>query len=110
MDLLADVFGDVIVPSAVWTEVITNGPGRPGASAVAEASWIREVSCPPSDLRTALADALGLGEAECIALATEQHPTLQVILDDRKGREIARKLGLHTVGSAGCRCWQRRWE
>jgi predicted nucleic acid-binding protein len=44
LDLLRDFFGTVVVPPAVWREVVEEGQGRAGAAEVETASsegWVR---------------------------------------------------------------------
>jgi hypothetical protein len=41
LDLLNRLYGTVIVPDAVYQEVVVQGAGKPGAQAVAAASWIQ---------------------------------------------------------------------
>jgi len=101
LDLLGRVFGEVIVPPAAWTEIVTTGGHRPGAAEVARAPWIRQQSPIPTALLARLTQQLGLGEAEAIALANEFARSAPLLIDDRQGRRIARELGLPVVGSAG---------
>lgn len=88
MDLLLDPFDEVLAPEAV----------------------IQEVGFRPSKVMSQPATAAGViqtlrndidpGEAEVIALGTQiQNPTL--IIDDARGRRMARSLGMHVVGSVG---------
>lgn len=99
--LLNSLFGEVIVPKAVWIEVVTNGNNRPGAAEVSGESWIRQIGADQSSLLPELTDELGQGEAEAIAVAIQLGGQTPLILDDRKGRRIATALGLPVVGSAG---------
>jgi predicted nucleic acid-binding protein len=101
LDLLKQKYGDVIIPPAVWSEVIIDGGRRPGAADVASAAWIRRQAPAATALLARLVEELGAGEAEAIALASELGGATPVLLDDRKGRRIARELGLSVVGTAG---------
>jgi predicted nucleic acid-binding protein len=40
LELLREMFGDVVVPSAVWREVVAAGLDKAGAGQVATAEWI----------------------------------------------------------------------
>jgi predicted nucleic acid-binding protein len=40
LDLLPQLHTDVIVPEAVWQEVVVEGADHPGAEAVSAASWM----------------------------------------------------------------------
>jgi predicted nucleic acid-binding protein len=88
LEILATVFGNVLIPPAVAHEF---GVARP---------WLH-VS-PPVDRR--LVDSLKLlvddGEAEAIALASER--ALVIILDDRQARRVAQNIGLRILGTLGC--------
>ena len=101
LDLLGRIFAEVIVPSAVWEEVVAEGAGRPGAVEVARMPWIRRRALDRQETARALLPELGLGEAEAIALCLELGHPGPLLLDDRKGRRIAREPGIAVVGSAG---------
>ena len=98
LDLLRQLFSQVLIPKAVYHEVVVRGVNRPGASEVATAGWI-EV-CEITDqlaLRT-LELTLGVGESESIILASEKSADF-LILDDWKARQIALGLNLPVVGT-----------
>jgi predicted nucleic acid-binding protein len=101
LELLHQLFGEVVVPPAVWSEVTSGGVGRPGAQEVAGASWIREQSPLRSPAAHGLPGDLDAGEAEAIALALEATDPVVVLIDDRDGRRTATERGLTVVGSAG---------
>ena len=42
--LLPELYDTVTLPKAVWTEVVTEGEGQPGAHAVRTATWIERQS------------------------------------------------------------------
>lgn len=44
LDLLRKLYGTITVPEAVWSEVVVNGAGQPGAEIVGSAAWI--IACP----------------------------------------------------------------
>lgn len=77
-ELLAAFYGQVIIPQAVYDEVVVRGQGREGSAEVQNASWI-DVCEPKDDLAVrALATELGRGEAAAIILAQERQATLSV--------------------------------
>jgi len=61
----------VIVPDAVWKEVVETGHGRTGAEQVATAEWICRQQIQNKVFATALQAYLDQGEAEVIALGQE---------------------------------------
>ncbi|HET7037826.1 MAG TPA: DUF3368 domain-containing protein [Thermomicrobiaceae bacterium] len=101
LDLLQGVFGDIYVPDAVWREVVTDGGERLDAVQVVEAHWIKPRSVAQAVVARELAQSLGDGEAEAIALALEIGDQIPLLLDDRKARAIARRLQLNIIGNSG---------
>jgi predicted nucleic acid-binding protein len=102
LELFKRLFTDVLVPPAVWHEVVTDGSGRAGARELQQASWIRRQPLPNLEMPRALS-VLHSGEREAIALASSLRPGVGVpiILDDRRARQLARDVGLVVVGSGG---------
>jgi predicted nucleic acid-binding protein len=100
-ELLREVFGEIVVPPAVWDEVVVYGAGRPGMAEVQSASWVRLQVAHDVELVRMLYAEVGAGEAQAIALAARLDEPATLLLDDWKGRRLARRLGLTVVGSAG---------
>lgn len=98
LDLLRDLFGEVWLPTAVEAEFLALDPvGR--QRALVDVDWLQTVSL--ADPRHALTyTGLDRGEAEVLALAVE-HKARLVIMDERKGRRYARRLGLSLTGTIG---------
>lgn len=101
LNLLHDVFDQILIPPAVWHEVVTAGGGRAGAAEVAQALWISRRSLADGVLAARLFAEVDPGEAEAIALTLHMTDAPVVLLDDLKARHIARDHGLSVVGSAG---------
>ncbi len=98
--LLRDLYGQLIIPEAVWNEVVVEGKGQPGASEVGAAAWIRRKVVTNRQLIRILQQDLDNGEAEAIALAVEEEADL-LLMDERIGRESANHLGLRYAGLVG---------
>jgi predicted nucleic acid-binding protein len=100
LDLLPQVFGDIIVPTAVYNEVIRQGLARPGAEIIAQANWLQVM--PPQTTYTIEPLLLGLdqGEMDVLLLARELQPDW-VIIDERQARRVARAMGLPVKGTVG---------
>ena len=65
--LLKALFQDVIIPGAVWTEVVTQGTGRPAANLVIQAEkegWLRRQQITGRFAVAVLQANLGDGEFE----------------------------------------------
>ena len=102
LDLLRRLYGRVAVPPAVKAELAI-GSDRPGARALEAAlaaGWIlvHGVSDPVA-LRE-LSMLLGPGEAEAIAVAAQRRAQV-LLIDDARGRRIARRRGVPVAGVAG---------
>jgi uncharacterized protein len=100
LDLLRELFGEILVPPSVYREVTAAGAGRPGARAIAEANWLQVVA--PGATSTIEPMLLGLdaGEMDVLLLARERHPSW-VLIDERQGRRVARAMGLPVKGTLG---------
>lgn len=99
-DLLATFYGQIVIPEAVYEEVVVRGEGRDGSREVKEATWI-DVLLPQDELAVhALGAELGRGEASAIILAQELDSPL-LIIDEIRGRRIAIQLGLKIHGTLG---------
>jgi len=100
LDLFHKLYGELIVPEAVWQEVVVEGAGHPGADEVKTAPWIKVRAVNNKPLVQVLRQDLDAGEAEAIALALEVGAEL-LLMDEHLGRETARHLGLRYMGLIG---------
>lgn len=87
-DLLQKVFGQIVITETVLSEFKRQTP-----------EWIKIVN-PTTNLHKGLLGFLDAGEATSISLATEYERCL-LIIDESKGRKIAKELGLEISGSLG---------
>lgn len=101
------VFPSLLIPVAVRSEAVERGKSEGFDDALIlekleYEGWLKTVklSATPS-MKTAreLAKELGKGEAEAIALALEKKDRL--LMDDLKGRQIARSYGVETTTTLG---------
>lgn len=107
LDLLQKLYEEVLIPGAVYQEVVVDGNRlhKAGVKAIENAirsEWIKVVSLESEGLANAekyrTSGEIGKGEAEAIALA--QRLKLRIILDDKYARELANLLGLGFQGTA----------
>ncbi|CAG0928861.1 hypothetical protein TFLX_01106 [Thermoflexales bacterium] len=100
LDLLRQLYDRVIIPQAIYDEIVIAGAGQPGAAEVKTASWIETRRVQNQALADVLKLELDRGEAEAVALALELKADL-LLIDERKGRAIATRLGLVYIGLLG---------
>jgi predicted nucleic acid-binding protein len=98
--LLHKLYGNLLIPLAVWREVVERGAGKPGADEVKAADWIQVREVANTALVRALRQDLDAGEAEAIALAVEVNADL-LLMDERLGRATAQHFGLRYIGLIG---------
>ena len=97
----------VLIPVAVWREVVEQGEKRPGARKVDQADWITVYDVKNWEMVQILKMELDEGEAEAIALACEVETDV-VLLDERDARRAAKQLGLRVLGTVGILVWAKR--
>jgi predicted nucleic acid-binding protein len=100
LDLLNEIFGSLVLPDAVWREVVEAGIDKEGAAKVAVSPWISRRSVRDKSLVDLLRHDLCAGEAEAIVLAKECNADF-LLIDERLGRSAAKSLGLKIVGLVG---------
>ena len=98
--ILRDKFGKILIPPAVWREVVEEGGERPGAREVAESDWIEVAEEVGGDIKSILTMELDEGEAEAIALA-KSIGAGRILIDEKIGRIYAEEHGLVVIGTLG---------
>lgn len=96
--LLPQLFSELLVPEAVWGEVVSRNYDDPATHGLPRASWATR-SPAPNDPAIVLWN-LGAGETAVLSLA-RLNPGYTAIVDDRAARRCARVLGIKTIGTAG---------
>lgn len=99
LELLKDMYGEVIVPSAVHREVLAGGKHGIGVREYLNATWIQQKEIKDRTMRKHYFD-LDDGEAEVLVLAEELEADL-VIIDEYFGRKYAEILGFKLAGTLG---------
>jgi hypothetical protein len=96
LEFLRTAFGDIVVPEAVWDEIVGARPDAPGVSALRSAPWLRidRRDLPETDL------GLDPGETAAILLAEALQADL-LLIDERAGRTVAQGRGLVVRGTLG---------
>ena len=102
LQLLRCLLGNGVIPPAVHREARTESD-RPGAKGIGQALSVGWLRVAPLGDEAPLADLLRVvdaGEAEAMALCLLRQARILVI-DDAKGRKVARRAGIPLVGVAG---------
>lgn len=102
LDTLQRLFGSIIIPEAVYSELTTNPRYQDEAEQIKAASFIKVVSVEEHRAVDVLRRATGLdlGESEAIVYADENKADL-LLMDESAGRRVAKSMGLRIVGSIG---------
>ncbi len=100
LELLHTIFEELLVPEAVWAELVNAGADKPGAKEVAGAAWIKRQTVQDLGMVALLRHDFGAGESEAIILAREVGADF-LLMDERLGRAAARNLGIPVVGLVG---------
>jgi predicted nucleic acid-binding protein len=100
--LLKSLWEEILIPEAVYREVVEDGAGKTGADIVSQAcgEWIKVVAVKNTQEVNALKAILDDGEAEVIALGQELNSDL-LLLDNREPRLFASSANLDIIGTVG---------
>ncbi len=98
--LIERLYRTVNIPEAVARELAVALPEQFSEQAIKKLSWLKVHSVKNRQLTDSLLLDLDAGEAEAIALATEMKAGL-LLLDERRGRNIAQRFGLKFIGLMG---------
>ncbi len=97
LDLLRQVVGELVIPDAVYEELVSRGRQRPGAAEVERGGWIQSKPVTDQAAVAQLPVALHAGEREAIVLAQELNA--QLLIDEQRGQNIATMRRLEVIGA-----------
>jgi predicted nucleic acid-binding protein len=102
LHILKRLWSEIIIPEAVYKEVVIKGKGKQRVNEIEKAckEWIKVVSVKNRAEVEALQTILDEGEAEVISLGQEIKADL-LILDNREPRNFARTVNLKVIGTIG---------
>lgn len=100
--LLPLLYQQVIIPEAVYRELVDIEPLVPGSAEVQTATWLEVKLIANNEVVERLQSEVRLdpGESEAIALALELGADL-LLIDERRGRAEADRLGIKITGLLG---------
>lgn len=100
LGLLPELYGRVIVPEAVWNEIVFVSAEKAGSAELRSAAWLEHRVVQDSAAVAALRTLLDQGESEAIVLSQEVNADL-LLIDERAGRDTAKSRGLRVTGLLG---------
>jgi len=103
LNLLQQLYSHLIIPKAVYNEMVKVDQLVPGAVEVQTLRWIQTQAVADSQQIVAIQlsqENIDIGEAEAIVLALELKAHL-LLMDERRGRTVATSYGLNVTGLLG---------
>jgi predicted nucleic acid-binding protein len=100
LELLQNIYGNIIIPQAVYSEMANLDYEVPGTKEVKTLAWIETQTISNLALVEQLKTEIDPGEAEAIALAIEIKAD-RLIIDDYQGKLVASRLNLNFIGILG---------
>ncbi|BAU10854.1 hypothetical protein LEP3755_13460 [Leptolyngbya sp. NIES-3755] len=100
LDLLRQLYGEIVIPTTVFNEITDVGNTDASARVVPTLTWIKTRSAINQAFVDTLRAELDPGEAEAIALSVELNVD-RLLMDERLGRAAAMRVGLQVTGVLG---------
>ena len=101
LDVLSKFYNEVVLPQAVYDEVCSNPRYKSEAEMIQACAFIEiETITNNQSVKILRAAGLDLGESEAIVLA-DSLPDSLLLMDERKGRQIASSMGIRIIGTLG---------
>jgi len=100
LELLRSLYAQLLIPQAVYDEVVSAEKSRPGSAEVFAADWIKVQKVSDQTAVLLLREQLDQGESEAIVLALETKAEA-LLIDEARGRRIAQSRGLPHIGTVG---------
>ena len=100
INLIPQLYGTILIPTAVHEELLDERAGETVITAVQSAFWLEIQPVQNQELVSELRNRVNAGEAEAIVLAIEANAA-RLLIDERLGRQAAANLGLRITGVLG---------
>lgn len=97
----------ILIPKAVWHELVEEGHNYPDAKKIASLSWLYVHEIKDNGFFSLLSATLDRRESEAIVLAQEHQPNA-VLLDEKDARKAAQHLGFNVLGTDGILLWGKQ--
>ena len=100
LSLLHQLYGEVIIPNAVFEELMALKERGYDVELRFKDEWIKVVRVKDTTMVNRLLQILDMGEAEAIILAKELNADL-LLIDEKEGRAFAKSENLEIIGILG---------
>ena len=100
LDILRELFQEILIPKAVEDELLKLESFEINLSQFKEADWVKIKNPTNRSIEANLLSTLDKGESAAIALALETNIDYLAI-DERAGRQVAKSLGIPIIGLIG---------
>lgn len=100
LGLLEVQFDSLTIPRAVWDELTADEDGMDGLRELKRRGFLTLVAVERDELFVEISTQLDVGETAAITYAIESDADL-VLIDEREGRQVARRHGLAITGVIG---------
>ena len=94
--ILPSLFTEIVVPEAVWQEIVSGSHLDRAAQLLPELDWPQKEHINP--VPDVIRWDLGMGETEVLSFALK-HSGYTPVLDDMLAKKCARSLGVQTMGT-----------
>ena len=98
LNLLREIYGEVVIPQSVYDEVATES--KYGSGIIITAKYLKVEKVTDTKAIELFLGYLGRGEAEVLTLSKEKKADL-ILIDEKKARKAARRAGFDVVGVLG---------
>jgi predicted nucleic acid-binding protein len=109
LDVLRKMYGVVVIPAAVYHELVTNKAFPDEAETIRNCEFIQQKSV-RNELAVKILESnanLDKGESEAIVLVEDLNADL-LLVDERKARAVAKEMGITITGTLGVLIEARR--
>lgn len=100
LSVLSALYDRILIPRAVWEEVVIHGRNPSVVATIRAATWLQTVEVHDLAEVQLLRAQVGAGESEAITLAFTIGADL-LLIDDARGRRIAEAKGIARTGAVG---------
>ena len=103
LDYIIEIFQDLVIPQAVFNEVVKEGIKNNHSDAIIIQNHInkKDIQIKKVEVQPSLQNILHPGEREAIALAIKYKEEALLIMDEKKARLIARENQIEIHGTLG---------